>query len=198
MQAKVKKINPKATIPTRAHESDTGYDITILNLSKIVGDVMYFGTGIALEPPEGYYFEVYPRSSISKYPLELANSVGIIDEHYRGEVIIPVRLNHPENGMDIGRTTFPNGVCKIFDVRPHSIHDVANLVLSKAPKLFQLILRKKESCEFISSDDLTQTERGAGGFGSTDSKPKKEEPKQAEKKTPAFRRTSVKEDGDGI
>ena len=169
MKTRVKLLDDKAVLPRRAHESDTGYDLRLIGIDKIVGDVIFFKTGLAIQPPLGHYFEVVPRSSISKLPLELANSVGIIDEHYRGELIVAIRVTHQNMGQDHKNTQFPGGLVKILDGRPNSMYAVAQVILSKKPVLFQLILRERLSCEFEEATDLTDTERGDGGFGSTDS-----------------------------
>ena len=89
LESKIKLIDDRAKIPSRAHESDTGYDLKMIDVEKIQGDTIFFKTGISVEPPSGFYFEVYPRSSISKLPLSLSNSVGIIDSDYRGEIPNP-------------------------------------------------------------------------------------------------------------
>lgn len=168
MKTKVVKLDEKAELPKRAHPSDTGWDVKIIGVEKIEGDVIFFKTGLSIEPPPGHYFEVVPRSSISKLPLELANSVGVIDEHYRGELMIPVRVTHGEMGTEPKNVLFPNGIVKMFGVRPTTMSNAAELVLQKKPYLFQMILRQRLDCEFIQVDSLSETERGAGGFGSTD------------------------------
>jgi len=165
---KVKLLSDKAVIPARAHESDSGYDIAVISVDKIVGDVIFFKTGISIEPPEGHYYEIVPRSSISKLPLELANSVGIIDEHYRGEIIIPVRITHPDLGQEKRGVSFPNGIVRIFGTRPSTMSAVASQVLLNKPVLFQMILRKRLSSKFEIVSELNETTRGDGGFGSTD------------------------------
>lgn len=165
---KVKLLDDNAVMPTRAHESDTGYDLTFIGYTKIVSDTIYFRTGISLSPPSGYYFEVVPRSSISGLPLMMANSVGVIDEHYRGEILVPVKVMHNNMGLGFEKTHMPSGVVNIFGLKPSTMTEVANQILIHKPKLFQLILRKKEDTTFVQVDNLEQTERGNGGFGSTD------------------------------
>jgi dUTP pyrophosphatase len=168
MKTKIVVLNEKAEVPKRAHSSDTGWDLKLIGVEKIEGDVIFFKTGIAMQPPDGHYFEVVPRSSISKLPLEMANSVGIIDQHYRGEIMVPVRVTHSAMGTEPKNVTFPNGVVKIFGSRPSTMSSVADLILQRKPYLFQLILRKRLDCEFEVVQTLDQTDRGAGGFGSTD------------------------------
>jgi dUTPase len=167
VKVKVELLDEKAQVPSRAHKTDTGYDLTLIGVEKIVGDVILFNTGISMQPSNGYYFEVVPRSSISKLPLSMANSVGIIDESYTGEVLVPVRVHHQDMGGDPSRITFPNGIVKIFGVRPQTMSSLAKLVLRHKPKLFQAILRKRNNCSFT-IQELEETNRSDGGFGSTD------------------------------
>lgn len=169
VEVKISLLEEGAIIPSRGHKTDTGYDITFIGVSKIVGDVIFFKTGISLQPPSGYYFEVVPRSSISELPLEMANSVGVIDESYTGEVLVPVRVTHQEMGLGVGSENirYPQGIVRIFGLRPESLTTLAALILSKKPCLFQAILRKRIDCNFT-VENLENTDRGAGGFGSTD------------------------------
>jgi len=167
---KVKKLDDKAVIPSRGHDTDSGWDLTLIGIHKIKGDTIFFKTGLQVEPPTGHYFEVYPRSSISELPFMLANSVGIIDESYRGEILVPVRVLHGDVGNGSEKTQYPGGMIKALDARPASMSEVANLILSKKPKLMQMILRKRLEFSIQEvSDTLAETARGDGGFGSTDS-----------------------------
>lgn len=165
---KVKKLDERAEIPNNHHDTDTGYDLKFIDIHKISGDVIFFKTGISVEPPKGYYFDIVPRSSISKTPLSMANSVGIIDWSYRGELIVPVRVHHPNAGSENKNEMFAGGMVEIFGKRPQSLSALAKLVLYEKPHLFQLVLRKKYKCDFVLEEDLDSTARGAGGFGSTD------------------------------
>lgn len=167
---KIKKINEKAEIPTKGHPSDSGWDLTVIGVDKIKGDTIFFKTGLQVRPPAGHYFEIYPRSSIAPLPLMLANSVGIIDENFSGELIVAIRVLHSEMGLSNERTSFPSGMINALDARPSSITEVANLILGKKPKIAQMILRKRLDTTFEEVEDLEETDRGAGGFGSTDSK----------------------------
>lgn len=179
-KVKIKLLDERAEVPSRAHNTDTGYDIKMIDVEKIEGDTIFFKTGVSLEPKPGYYFEVYPRSSISKLPLSLANSVGIIDNSYRGEILIPVRVHHSNVGFKTKRESYPNGLVEIWESRPQSMLSLARLILMKKPKMFQLVLRKKLNCDFQLEEELEQTERGDGGFGSTDDKTEGKDSKNAE------------------
>jgi len=167
VKVKVELLDENAEVPVRGHDTDTGYDVKFIGVEKVVGDVIYFKTGLSLQPGKGHYFEIVPRSSISKLPLSMANSVGIIDQHYTGEILVPVRIHHADMGGEPGRVTYPNGIVKIFGLRPQNMKAVSDLILRHKPKMFQAILRKRLDCEF-SVQSLEDTDRGDGGFGSTD------------------------------
>ena len=70
--------------------SDSGYDLTIIKKIKTDGMVEFYDTGIKVTPPYGYYFDVVPRSSITKTGYILANNVGIIDRSYVGNILVPL------------------------------------------------------------------------------------------------------------
>lgn len=168
VKVKIKLLDEKAEVPSMAHTGDSGYDISMISVKKIEGDVIFFGTGVSLQPSQTYYFEIMPRSSISKLPLSLANSVGIIDNQYTGEIMIPIRVHHMHQGQVEGLDSrFPSGLTKIFGRKVTSMRDVADAILSKKPKLCQLILRKRLTAEF-EHGTFDETERSEGGFGSTD------------------------------
>ena len=167
IKVNVELLNEMAQLPSRAHNTDTGYDLTFTGVEKIVGDVIFFNTGLSMQPSRGYYFEVVPRSSISKLPLSMANSIGVIDESYTGEILVPVRVNHEGQGGEPSGSVFPNGLVKIFGLRPQTMPALADLIIKNKPKLFQAILRKRNNCNFV-VQELEETGRGDGGFGSTD------------------------------
>ena len=136
---KFKKVSSDAVIPKKAGKNEVGYDLTAIKLEKVNGNIYSFDTGIQVEPPDGYYLEIVPRSSIVKTGYILANSVGIIDPTYRGNLkIILIRTN-----FNLPTLTLP--FCKC-----------------------QLIVRKLINLETCEVDELSPTSRGEGGFGSTD------------------------------
>jgi len=113
INVKIKKLHPDAVIPTRATSKDVGYDIIAVDDGTIVkgncehtnmwGGILYiqYRTGLAIEPPLGYHTELFPRSSISNYDLILCNSVGLIDNGYRSEILVRFRL--------VGNKTYNKG-----------------------------------------------------------------------------------------
>jgi len=138
---KVYKTDEDAVIPSKAFEDDAGYDLTIIKKIKDFNSkTALYDTGIKIEIDEGYYTEIVPRSSISKFGYILANSIGIIDNNYRGNLMI--------------------ALTKICDDAPD---------IQLPFKCCQLLIRKQISADLfeVRSDDLTETERNEGGFGST-------------------------------
>ena len=138
MKAQFIKTDPLAKEPTKSHITDSGYDLTLLRVHKQIGKVFLYDTGIKVQPPQGYYFDLVPRSSIIKSGYMLANSVGIIDSDYRGNIYVPL-IKIDETMPDL---TLPN-------------------------RLVQLIPRKVIHFEMEQVEIFEETERGDGGFGST-------------------------------
>lgn len=92
LNIKIKKVRQEAIIPTKAHATDAGYDLYASSCHYENGLVCY-GTGVAVEIPQGYVGFVFPRSSIANTNLALSNSVGVIDSGYRGEIKAKFRKN---------------------------------------------------------------------------------------------------------
>jgi dUTPase len=84
------KNDPEAIPPYKARASDSGYDLTLIKLIKKVNNIEFYDTGISIEPPKNMYFDLVGRSSISKTGYMLANNIGIIDQSYRGNIIVPL------------------------------------------------------------------------------------------------------------
>ena len=96
LKIKIKKINPEAKIPEYAHEGDAGMDVVAISMQENENYIEY-GTGLSFEVPEGYLMLIFPRSSLSKKDLILANHVGILDSGYRGEL----KLRFKKTGKEI-------------------------------------------------------------------------------------------------
>ena len=88
LEAKIKKLHKDAVIPKYETVGSVGMDLTAVSKGYDEHGNVVYGTGLAIQIPEGYYADLRPRSSISKYDLVLANSVGTIDADYRGELIL--------------------------------------------------------------------------------------------------------------
>lgn len=139
MFIKIKKLDPNAIIPSYAKSGDAGMDLTALSLvTDPNGFYTEYGTGLAIEIPDGYAGFIFPRSSASKTSQIQANCVGVIDSGYRGE--IKVRLKELGN--------------------PKKLYQVGD-------RIAQIIIMPVPNVIFEEVDELNSTERGEGGFGST-------------------------------
>jgi dUTP pyrophosphatase len=96
LQIKIKKLQLEAKIPVYAKPGDAGLDVYAVSKNETDKYVEY-GTGLAFEIPEGYVMLVFPRSSISKTHLIMANSVGVLDAGYRGELKFRFKRNGPDD-----------------------------------------------------------------------------------------------------
>lgn len=137
MQVKIKKLHDLVEIPTYAKKGDAGMDLTAVSIEKDAYGNAVIHTGLAVEIPEGYVGLVFPRSSISKYDMHLRNSVGVIDSGYRGEIML--KFSFLEDGA----------------------------LYQMGDKIAQLIILPYPQITFEEVDELSETERGEGGFGST-------------------------------
>ncbi len=136
---KIKKLHENAVIPSYSKVGDAGMDLTITSIiSDTITDVTY-GFGIALEIPRGYVGLIFPRSSVRKYDLSLTNSVGVIDSGYRGELQATFKKT---NGLD-------------------------SFKYNTGERGAQIIIIPHPNIELIEFKDLSSSERGEGGFGST-------------------------------
>lgn len=106
IDVKVKLLTDTAVLPSKAHPTDAGFDITATEKSTDECGNIVYRTGIALELPKDYVGLIFPRSSICKKDLTLANSVGVIDSGYRGEILVKFKSlgpNHYETGDRIAQ-----------------------------------------------------------------------------------------------
>ena len=135
---KVKRLNNNATIPTRANPTDAGLDLYADDEYIIdVYELELIGTSIAIEIPDGYMARIAPRSGLS-FEQGIDVMAGIIDSSYRGEIKV-LLINHGNYGV--------------------SLH--------KGDKIAQLIIQPIELWQPVEVDQLTETNRGINGFGST-------------------------------
>ena len=142
MHVKVKKLTETAKLPTRGSVFSTGFDLYADNNVDITihpHETRKIGTGLALEIPDGYYGAIFARSGLaSKEGLRPANCVGICDSDYRGEYIVAI---HNDSNED--------------------------RVIEPKERIAQLIIMQYPHITFEEVDELSDTSRGEGGFGST-------------------------------
>jgi len=139
MKVNIKKISENAIIPSYAKSGDAGLDLVATSIVNEEAFQITYGLGIAIEIPEGFVGLVFPRSSIRKYDLSLTNCVGVIDSGYRGELQATFRK---ERGV----------ASKKYEV---------------GDKICQIMIIPYPPIEFNEVNELSDTERGEGGFGST-------------------------------
>lgn len=141
----VKKLRDNAIIPTQGSKYAAGYDLYAAIDTPITiksGETVKIGTGLAFELPEGFFAGIFARSGLAtKQGLRPANCVGVIDCDYRGEVIVAI---HNDSNK--------------------------NTVIAPGDRIAQMILLPYQSMEFIEVSDLSETDRGDGGFGSSGNK----------------------------
>jgi dUTP pyrophosphatase len=142
MEVRIKRLTPNAVIPTYAKEGDAGMDLVATSIiSETTTDVTY-GTGLAMEIRDGFVGLVFPRSSIRKYDLALTNCVGVIDSGYRGEIQATFKKTNWLKGNESEK---------------YQIGD----------RIAQIIIIPHPQIQFYEVDELSDSERGDGGFGST-------------------------------
>ena len=152
MQVKIKKLNENAVIPSYAKDGDAGMDVIATSIISDTPTQITYGLGIALEIPYGFVGLVFPRSSIRKTGLQLSNSVGVIDSGYRGE------LQATFNKLFGGEAMYDE--MKVKEIQPNDFYKVGDRVA-------QIMIIPHPPIEFEEANELSDTERGAGGFGST-------------------------------
>jgi len=144
MIVKIKKLHKDAVIPKYAKNGDAGMDLTCVDYTQDdYGNIVYH-TGIAIEIPKNHVGLLFPRSSISKYTLQLTNSVGVIDSGYRGEVIFKFK---PVEKF-------------LKSILSTPAYDIGN-------KIGQLIIIPYPQIEFEEVEELSETDRSNTGFGSS-------------------------------
>lgn len=158
VRVKIKKMHPDAVIPKYAKVGDAGLDLTATSMYYDEYGNICYGTGLAFEIPEGYVGLIFPRSSICKEQLLLSNAVGVIDSGYRGEVSFKFK---PSMALD-NRQCVKADAEKLWSiaVRQNDIYKVGD-------RIGQMIIMPYPSVEFEEVEELSETERGEGGYGSS-------------------------------
>ena len=142
MKIKVKKLTPEAVMPTLGSRFAAGADLYSAENGDVViapGETKFIGTGLAVEIPEGYVGLVYARSGLAcKRGLAPAKKVGVIDSDYRGEIKVAIH-NHGTEARTI----------------------------EKGERIAQMVIVPYLTAEYEEAEELSETVRGEGGFGST-------------------------------
>lgn len=140
---RIKKLHQKAVVPHYATVGSAGLDLTVISDEDTIiipyQSTMLCRTGLAFEIPKGYVGLIYIRSSVgSKLDLVLSNQVGVIDSDYRGEVMLPLR--------NLGRSA---------------------RVINSGTRIAQMLITPINQVDIEVAEELSETKRGVGGFGST-------------------------------
>lgn len=167
IDVKIKKLDERAVIPQYAKPGDAGMDVYAVAID-VTDDYIEYDTGLSFEVPEGYVMLIFPRSSNSKKDLLLANSVGVLDSGYRGPLKLRYKRyyrieNEPCEATDFKLTTtsivnfnsandYQWDACKWYEV---------------GDRVGQIMILPYPQINFVEVDQLSDTERGSGGFGST-------------------------------
>lgn len=143
MELKFKRLNDKAIMPIRAHKGDAGLDLTCTKIVPVRNAcnqlLLEYHTGLAVEIPEGYTGLLFPRSSVFKTSLIQSNCVGVIDSGYRGEI----------------KAIFRNTT------------DVIPAVFQEGERFCQLVIVPIPKIEIVEASELSESDRGENGYGST-------------------------------
>lgn len=144
MNVKFKKLHDDAKIPSYAHDTDAGLDLTAVSFTQEFDKsnklVLVYHTGLAVEIPEGYVGLIFMRSSVSNKSISLTNAVAVIDSGYRGELLLKYKI-----------TT-----------------DSLPTIYQPGEKIGQLIIIPYPKINPIEAEELSSSDRNEGGFGSTD------------------------------
>lgn len=157
MEIRFKKLVQEAKTPFKANDVDAGFDLYCTSVEETTEFIQYH-TGIAVEIPEGYVGLIFPRSSVTKYDLMLKNSVGVIDASYRGEILCRFARIPSTKFKDLiiwdNKKSVEIVWCK---EKQFKIGDrVAQIVFMELPKI-----------TLLEAQELSNTERGENGFGSS-------------------------------
>ena len=141
MKVRIKKLNENAVIPSYAKDGDAGMDLVATSIISSTSTQITYGIGLALEIPNGFVGLIFPRSSVRKTRLMLSNCVGVVDSGYRGEL----------------QATFNKINNDSVSENDYKVGD----------RIAQIMIIPHPDIQFEEADELSDTERGVGGFGST-------------------------------
>lgn len=140
MKVKFKRLNPFATVPGYAKSGDACFDLVATSI-RYDDSFIEYGTGIAIEVPQGHVGLIFPRSSVTNKGLMLKNSVGVIDSGYRGEIKFRYTVIYES-------------------IRTEDLYQVGD-------RIGQMMILPIPTVELQEVDELSDSERGEGGYGSS-------------------------------
>jgi dUTP pyrophosphatase len=147
MIVKIKKLNEFAELPAYSKHGDAGMDLTCTEVYLDSSGCYVYKTGLAIEIPDGFMGLVFPRSSNAKKSLGLTNSVGVIDSGYRGEIMLKFKPNYQ------------------YFLQSDELKN--EQIYLKGERVGQLIILPYPTIEWEVVDELSNSDRGDGSYGST-------------------------------
>jgi dUTP pyrophosphatase len=157
IKLKVKKLATDAKLPHYSRIGDAALDIYCSSIDTTSEKYIEYGTSIAMEIPEGYLGLLFPRSSITNYDLSLKNSVGVIDENYRGEIKFRMATYmSPQKTFDMFQSLSVDGQYEL-KTETYNIGD----------RIGQLVIVPKVLVDVKEVEALSETNRNEGGYGSS-------------------------------
>lgn len=152
LSVRFKKLNENAVVPRYQKNGDAGLDLTAVSMTENELYIEY-DTGLAVEVPEGYVGLVYPRSSLSNYHLVLSNHVGVVDSNYRGSIKFRFKKTKEHSPASC--------------IAGHLIDEFNPSYYKVGDRIGQLIIMQYPLILVEESDELSDTDRGSLGFGSS-------------------------------
>lgn len=171
LQVKVKKFHPNAVIPKYAKKGDAGLDLTAVSKKFDKDGNIVYDIGLGFEIPDGYMGLLFPRSSNAKKDLILTNSVGVIDSGFRGSVAMkykPSGVFADYNGEKTSEE-FENSF-DFVDFPKGEENDLDLILYEVGERVGQIIIIPYPQIQLIESEELSKSERGENGYGSTGTK----------------------------
>lgn len=164
-EVKVKRLHPDAIMPRKAHANDAGFDLVAVEDTIIEpGETALVKTGLAFELPEGFEMQVRPRSGVT-LKTKLRVQLGTVDSNYRGEVGVIV------DNIGSGEPAY---VSLISDISGETtidsegnLYDTPTYIVRKGDRIAQAVIQRLPDVELIEVEELGDSERGTGGFGSS-------------------------------
>lgn len=160
---RVKRVNQDAPIPVKAHPSDAAYDLCAMeDVTLRPGEWKMVGSGLEFAIPVGWCGMVYPRSGLGCKGLVLKNEAGVIDSHYRGEVMLPLFNNNPTHVWEkLGKLLRIIGCVRLDEEPKGTIH------VHKGDRVAQMRIELVPESTMQEVDELDETDRNTGSFGSS-------------------------------
>lgn len=163
LKLKIKRLSEHAKLPVQATPGSGCWDVYASSDPFLSERYVEYSTGLAFELPEGYDMLIFPRSSVSKTDLVLANGVGFLDQDYRGELKFRFKL--------LTETSY-NATKQVMDSLQSIVGSNMSMknipiIYQKGDRIGQIMLIKRNPFVLEEVDELSSTERGTGGFGST-------------------------------